>query len=186
MIQVEQALLDTFKSRKEVTSNLEILKLLTYQRVLNPGSKLYTQQRQNELFGQWQIDENKMYRSLKRLASAKENIQLQAHEGIKGNVGRVSTLVFYDVTNYYFEIDFSDPDYTDETTGEIIEGFRKLGPCKHNSGNPIVQLGLFMDANGIPISYKLFKGNTTDPKTYLPAIKQVKKTVWIRTHHRRR
>lgn len=175
MIQVEQALLDTFKSRKEVTSNLEILKLLTYQRVLNPGSKLYTQQRQNELFGQWQIDENKMYRSLKRLASAKENIQLQAHEGIKGNVGRVSTLVFYDVTNYYFEIDFSDPDYTDETTGEIIEGFRKLGPCKHNSGNPIVQLGLFMDANGIPISYKLFKGNTTDPKTYLPAIKQVKK-----------
>lgn len=175
LIQVKQALMDTFDDTESVNTNLEILKLLTYQRVLNPGSKLYTHQRQHELFGNWAIDENKMYRSLKSLFLAKENIQLRAHEGIINNIGRIATLVFYDVTNYYFEIDFSDPDTLDEDTGEIKEGFRKLGPCKHNSGNPIVQLGLFMDSNGIPISYKLFKGNTTDPKTYIPAIEQVKK-----------
>ena len=175
MIEIEQALEDTYKDKEQVASYLGILKLLTYQRVLKPGSKLYTQKNQNELFGDWSIDENKMYRSLKNIALAKENIQLRAHKGIKENIGRLATLVFYDVTNYYFEIDFNDPDTTNETTGEITEGFRKRGPCKNNSGNPIVQLGLFMDGFGIPISYKLFKGNTTDPKTYLPAIEQVKK-----------
>lgn len=75
-----------------------------------------------------------MYRALKSLALAKENIQLRAHEGIKENIGRIATLVFYGVTNYYFEIDFRDPDTVDDSTGEIKEGFRKLGPCKANSG----------------------------------------------------
>ena len=64
----------------------------------------------------------------------------------------------------------------DEETGEILkEGLRKKGPCKSKSGKPIVQMGLFMDSNGIPISHTLFRGNQTDPTTYIPAIDQVKK-----------
>ena len=161
--------------RSKVSELLEVLKLLTYQRVLNPGSKLYTQKTQGDMFGDWNINENKMYRSLKDFAITKENIQVKAHEGITHHIGRQATLVFYDVTNYYFDIDNNDPDTMDEETGEITEGFRKKGPCKSKSGNPIVQLGLFMDMNGIPISYKLFKGNTVDVKTYIPAIEQVKK-----------
>ena len=179
MINVKEALKDTFDDSNKATELLEVLKLLTYQRVLKPGSKLYTQKSQSNLFGSWDINENKMYRSLKDLFLAKENIQVRAHEGIMHHIGRQATLVFYDVTNYYFDIDYNDPDIVDEVTGEITEGFRKKGPCKAKSGNPIVQLGLFMDTNGIPISYKLFKGNTVDAKTYIPAIEQVKKQFGI-------
>ena len=179
MINVKEALKDTFDDSNKATELLEVLKLLTYQRVLKPGSKLYTQKSQSNLFGSWDINENKMYRSLKDLFLAKENIQVRAHEGITHHIGRQATLVFYDVTNYYFDIDYNDPDIVDEVTGEITEGFRKKGPCKAKSGNPIVQLGLFMDTNGIPISYKLFKGNTADAKTYIPAIEQVKKQFGI-------
>jgi len=50
---------------------------------------------------------------------------VRAHEGITHHVGRQATLVFYDVTNYYFDIDYNDPDIVDEVTGEITEGFRK-------------------------------------------------------------
>ena len=175
MLDVKEAFRDTFDDSDKVSELLDVLKLLTYQRVLKPGSKLYTQRSQNNLFGSWHINENKMYRSLKDLFLAKENIQVRAHEGIKTHIGRQATLVFYDVTNYYFDIDSNDPDTVDEETGEIKEGFRKKGPCKAKSGNPIVQLGLFMDTLGIPITYKLFKGNTVDVKTYIPAIEQVKK-----------
>lgn len=59
LIQIKQALIDTFEDSEAVKTNLEILKLLTYQRVFNPGSKIYTHQRQQELFGKWKVDENK-------------------------------------------------------------------------------------------------------------------------------
>ena len=180
MIRIKESLMDTFDDSNKVSELLELLKLLTYQRVLNPKSKLYTQKTQGDMFGNWKIKENKMYRSLKNLSIAKENIQVKAHEGIRHHIGRQATLVFYDVTNYYFDIDNNDLDTLDEETGEITEGFRKKGPCKAKSGNPIVQLGLFMDTNGIPISYKLFKGNTVDVKTYIPAIEQVKKQFGIK------
>ncbi|HFU4056235.1 TPA: IS1634 family transposase, partial [Streptococcus suis] len=64
--------------------------------------------------------------------------------------------------------------------GEIIKvGLRRRGPSKEHRPKPIVQLGLFMDTNGIPISYKLFRGNQTDPVTYLPAVEEVKKQFGI-------
>jgi transposase len=154
---------------------IDTLKLLVFQRILNPGSKLYTFNSQKELFGNWDIEENTLYRSLAGLAKSKERIQLEAHKRITETTNRTGALVFYDVTNYYFDIDFDDPDTLDETTGETKQGLRKKGPCKAKSGNPIVQLGLFMDTNGIPISYQLFRGNFTDPITYIPAIEQVKK-----------
>lgn len=175
VLNIREALKMTFDDSNKVNDHLNLLKLLTYQRILKPGSKLYTQKSQKDLFGKWAIKENKMYRSLKDLSLAKDNIQIKAHEGIKSHIGREATLVFYDVTNYYFDIDYNDPDTIDEETGEVKQGFRMKGPCKAKSGNPIVQLGLFMDSNGIPISYKLFKGNTVDVKTYIPAIEQVKK-----------
>jgi len=154
----------------------EILRLLVFSRILNPQSKSKTVENQSLLWGDWNIDRQHMYRSLKHFASAKEEIQLAAHHSILKNIGREAMLVFYDVTNYYFEIDLNDEDIIDEETGEILEeGLRKRGPSKERRPKPIVQLGLFMDTNGIPISYKLFRGNQVDSITYLPAIEQVKK-----------
>ena len=78
------------------------------------------------------------------------------------------------MTNYYFESDVIDTQIIDEQARVIEEGLRRRGPSKENRHNPIIQLGLFMDTNGIPISYKLFKGNEVDPTTYIPAVIEVK------------
>lgn len=154
----------------------QILKLLVFSRVLNPTSKSRTVKNQSLLWGDWRVEELQMYRSLSYLSLVKEEIQLSVHNSVANHIGRDATLVFYDVTNYYFETDLDDEDLIDEQTGEIIEeGLRRRGPSKERRPKPIVQMGLFMDSNGIPISYKLFRGNLTDPVTYLPAIEQVKK-----------
>jgi len=154
----------------------EILRLLVFGRILNPQSKSKTVESQALLWGNWNVERQQMYRSLKYFDRVKEDIQLATHHSIVKHIGREAMLVFYDVTNYYFEIDLDDDDVVDEETGEILtEGLRRRGLSKERRPKPIVQLGLFMDTNGIPISYKLFRGNQVDSITYLPAIEQVKK-----------
>lgn len=155
------------------------LKLLVFQRVLNPASKLATVESQGELFGEWDINLNAIYRHLDLLNEIKEDVQLHLHKEISRLTNREGRLVFYDVTNYYFETDIPDTEEISEN-GEILkEGLRRRGPSKEHRPKPIVQLGLFMDMNGIPISYKLFRGNQTDPITYLPAVEEVKKQFGI-------
>lgn len=174
-LKIPEAIKSVFSNTKKIKQYQKVLKLLVYQRILNPGSKLYTLNTQKEMFGNWDVNENTLYRSLLPLSKAKQEIQFKAHQSITETIGRTGTLVFYDVTNYYFEIDFDDEDVEDEQTKEITKGVRKKGPCKAKSGKPIVQLGLFIDTKGIPISYQLFSGNETDPITYIPTIEQVKK-----------
>ena len=167
---------DFMKKNKRIKYDIsKILKLLTYQRILSPKSKLATVKSQEELFGAWNITENQMDRGLDKLNDLKKDIQLAVHNNIKNTIGRTATLVFYDVTNYYFETDMDDIDIVDENNEVIEKGMRKRGPGKENRKNPIVQMGLFMDSNGIPITHMLFPGNETDPVTYLPAIEEVKK-----------
>lgn len=156
-----------------------LLKLLVYQRVIDPGSKLRAINHQSLLWGEWNFGKDDVYRGLSLLEPIKREIQLACHESITKHMGRNAMLVFYDVTNYYFETDLDDTDSIDEETGEITEGLRRRGASKEKRPKPIVQMGLFMDSNGIPISYELFRGNATDPTTYLPAIEQVKKQFGI-------
>jgi transposase len=78
---------------------------------------------------------------------------------------RKASLVFYDVTNFYFEIDGPDEDTDDE------KGVRKMGVCKEERKLPIVQMGLFMDEQGFPISIEMFPGNTLDHQTVTDALK---------------
>ncbi|HFU4500129.1 TPA: IS1634 family transposase, partial [Streptococcus suis] len=155
------------------------LKLLVFQRILNPTSKLATVEAQADLFGDWDLNLNAIYRHLDTLNEVKNQIQLHLHQEISRLTKREGRLVFYDVTNYYFETDVPDSEEQSDD-GEIIKvGLRRRGPSKEHRPKPIVQLGLFMDTNGIPISYKLFRGNQTDPVTYLPAVEEVKKQFGI-------
>ncbi|HFU3985845.1 TPA: IS1634 family transposase, partial [Streptococcus suis] len=155
------------------------LKLLVFQRILNPTSKLATVEAQADLFGDWDLNINAIYRHLDTLNEVKNQIQLHLHQEISRLTKREGRLVFYDVTNYYFETDIPDSEEQSDD-GEIIKvGLRRRGPSKEHRPKPIVQLGLFMDTNGIPISYKLFRGNQTDPVTYLPAVEEVKKQFGI-------
>lgn len=156
----------------------EILKLLVFQRILNPSSKIATLKSQELLYGSWNVESNGIYRSLSYLNTIKNDLQLEIHNNISKDIGREASLVFYDVTNYYFESDYADEDTVDDE-GNTVKSLRKLGPSKEKRRNPIVQMGLFLDKNGIPISYQLFPGNQTDPITYLPAIQQVKKQFGI-------
>ena len=170
--------LKTVKSKSDYDL-AQILKLLVYQRILNPDSKLATYASQVDLFGNWEISLNAIYRSLDKLNTLKEDLQLHLHKEVSRMTKREARLVFYDVTNYYFETDIPDEAIISEE-GEILkEGLRRRGPSKEHRPKPIVQLGLFMDSNGIPISYKLFRGNQTDPITYLPAVREVKQQFGI-------
>lgn len=80
-------------------------------------------------------------------------------------------IIYYDVTNFYFEIEDPDEDIDDD--GNIIEkGQRKMGVSKEQRRQPIVQMGLFMDDDGIPIAIESFSGNTLDHLTLRPALKR--------------
>lgn len=89
-------------------------------------------------------------------------MQQYLHENIAKQYGRVTDLIYYDVTNYYFEIDLEDE-------------LRKRVPCKEKKHDPIVQMGLVVDSQSTPISYQIYPGNTHDSETYLPQMAEFKK-----------
>lgn len=165
------------KQSKSKTDHNQMMRLLVAQRILDPKSKLRSIQSQGNLFGEFAFATQEVYRSLDSFSLLSEEIQLKMHQTISKNIGRTGALVFYDVTNYYFETDLDDE--PEEINGETIPAFRKRGPSKEKRPNPIVQMGLFMDTNGLPIAYRLFPGNCVDVKTYLPAIEQIKKQFGI-------
>ncbi|MDD5292820.1 MAG: IS1634 family transposase [Candidatus Izemoplasmatales bacterium] len=141
----------------------EILELLVYSRALNPSSKKKTYEDKGNYFFElpdFSLDD--VYRSLSHLSSMKDELTLHLHKRIQETRGRDCSLVFYDVTNYYFE-------------SENMEGLRQKGVSKENRETGIVQMGLFIDNEGIPITYELFPGNTNDMATMRPILEKIKK-----------
>lgn len=139
-----------------------IMKMLVFSRLLMPASKKKSYENKNYFFEKNNYSLGDVYRSLSFFNKHKENLKLWINDKIKENYGRDTSLVYYDVTNYYFET-------------EKIEEFRRKGVCKEHRPNPIVQMGLFMDNNGLPITYQLFPGNTNDCLTYRPNLSTMKK-----------
>lgn len=149
-------------------------KLLSFGRVLFPDSKLGTfEERGRYLFPVTKSEAVKdVYAVLDSLDEKAEGIQRRMNLKIGQTVGRNTEVCFYDVTNYYFEIGENDRDETDEQGQVTRAGLRKKGVSKEKRSEPIVQMGLFLDDNGIPISYQLFSGNKTDQTTLRPAMKK--------------
>lgn len=139
----------------------EILKLLTFGRFLQPASKSGTCEQQTSYFREFNTELKDIYRALDVLNNEKENLQMHLHKVITKQYARDCTLVFYDVTNYYFET-------------EVQDELRKKGVSKEHRPQPIVQMGLFIDQNSIPIGYKLFSGNTNDTSTMIPILEEMK------------
>jgi transposase len=160
-----------YKSEYDVN---KILKLLVYSRILSPDSKKGTFEAKDRFFNMnFDFSLDDLYRSLSIMNDFKADLEVWIHEQIKESIGRDASLVFYDVTNYYFEIEYDDEDETDEEEN-ISEGLRKKGVSKEFRPQPIVQMGMFIDRNGIPIAYKLFSGNTNDKVTLLPVLEEMK------------
>lgn len=174
--------LNQIKSNSKIEYDLNgLTKLLVFGRILEPSSKKKTFEERNKyLFPIVNSNEIKeIYRCLDVLSENSKKIQNRMNTKIKNSsIGRNTNLTYYDVTNYYFETMYGDDDvYELDENNEIIKdengnptivkkGFRKKGVSKENSKGPIVQMGLFIDNNGIPVSHKLFPGNTQDKTTF--------------------
>lgn len=175
-------LLREIKSNSKIEYDLNgITKLLVFGRILNPQSKKKTfENKDNYLFPVTTCEDiNQLYRALDVLDKNFKKIQNRMNTKIKNSsIGRNTELTYYDVTNYYFETMYGDEDiYAIDENGEIKKdakgkpiilekGIKKNGVSKENKKEPIVQMGLLMDNNGIPVSYKLFPGNTQDKTTF--------------------
>ena len=146
--------------KNEVDLN-ELLKLLVFSRILDPASKKATWENQSNFFQPFRIEKNSVYRGLSSMSEIKEDLQAFLHKQVSASYSRDCSLVFYDVTNYYFEIDEEDD-------------VKKVGMSKQKQTTPIIQMGLFIDSNGLPICYKLFPGNTADTSTLIPIVNEMK------------
>ena len=131
-----------------------IFKLLVFDRVLFPSSKRGAWYHKDRFFEKMDFSLEDVYHSLSFFSTHKDAYLKALHTRISKLYGRDTSLVYYDVTNYYFEIDTEDR-------------MRKKGVSKEHRPEPIVQMGLFMDERGLPISYGLYPGNQNDCTTLL-------------------
>ena len=156
-----------------------IVRLLVYGRLLDPASKLATVG-QN---GLWHVPiagdayDGSVYDALDVISENSAKMLRRMDTCIRRGAGRNAKTVFYDVTNFFFETPWPDADALDDDGNVVAKGLRKLGVSKENRKQPIVQLGLFMDDNGIPISFGMFPGNTLDHHTLKPAMKKTVDTL---------
>jgi len=167
--------LNQHKSNTKIEYDLNgIAKLFVFGRTLWPDSKLGTfASRDRYLFGVAKTaSEREIYRALDGLDAKADAIQKRMNTKIRATIGRNTEVCFYDVTNFWFEIGQNDEDEIDADGIVIRKGLRKKGVSKEKRGEPIVQMGLFIDDNGIPIAYRLFPGNNTDQTTLRPALEK--------------
>jgi len=160
---LERFLINRRQATKFEYNTSTIMKLLIISRILSPGSKKRAFDEREKYFdfeGNKKFDLVSIYRALSHFSKLSKDIQLLIHNRVSKHYGRKTNLVYYDITNYYFEIDKEDD-------------LRKKGYSKENKRSPIVQLGLSMDEEGIPISYELFPGNESEKLHLRPAVSEL-------------
>lgn len=135
-----------------------VLANLIYARILSPSSKLSSFEYMQELIETPEFELHDVYRALDVLEKESENIQAQIYENTKKD--RNDAILYYDCTNFFFEI-------------EEESGIRKYGKSKEHRPNPIVQFGLFLDGNGIPLAFTVFPGNENEQPTLIPMEKKI-------------
>ena len=143
---------------------LGFIRLLIYGRILNPASKIASMNQNNDYYSEIikNIYEYNVYDTLDFLYNYRSNLTNWINKRLINKFHRTTNVIYYDVTNFFFEID--EPDDNDS--------LRKMGVSKENRKQPIVQMGLFMDEQGIPISIETFPGNTLDHMTMQESLKK--------------
>lgn len=133
----------------------EILSYLVYARIIYPSSKLETFKQCHNFIHQPKFKLHDEYRALSYIAQNMDFIQESLFNNSKNVIDRNSNVIYYDCTNYFFEIDNEDD-------------LRKYGVSKEHKPNPIVGMGLFMDGDGLPLSCNIYPGNMNEQKTLIP------------------
>jgi Transposase DDE domain len=152
-----------------------IFSLLTFNRFLFPSSKKQAYETKDYFFESFDFSLPDVYRALDYFADYSNDIQEHLHKKVCELIGRNNQLGYYDVTNYYFEIPYEDEDEYDENGIVVKKGQKKRGPSKENRKDPIIQMGLLMDSNGIPMAFNTFSGGESEKLSLLPTIRRVKK-----------
>ena len=137
-----------------------VLSRLIYSRIIYPSSKLKTLELSNNFIEQSNFDYNHILRSLEIISKETDFIQSELYKNSKKYSKRNDKILYYDCTNYYFEIEQED-------------GIKQYGISKENRPNPIVQMGLFLDGDGIPLAFNINPGNTNEQVTLQPLEKQI-------------
>lgn len=132
-----------------------ILSMLLYTRILYPGSKLSSLEDAKNFIEQPKVDIHQVYRALSLLSKESDGIQAAVYKNSLKLGTRHDKVIYYDCTNYYFE-------------SEEENGLRQYGRSKENRPNPIVQMGLFTDMDGIPLAFCINPGNTAETTTLKP------------------
>ena len=163
LLGIERAIRNACRGRRLGFDCNAAMRLLVADRLLDGGSKLSAWAGRGKWFFEAKLSGDDVYRSLDVLAGARDPVvgamnKSMAAAGLRAPGGNV----FYDVTNYYFEIDDAD-------------GLRRKGVSKEHRPDPIVQMGLLQDRNGLPIAYRLFPGNTADCLTMIPVLADMKR-----------
>lgn len=138
----------------------DILSMLVYSRIIFPGSKKSSLENSQKFIEQPKCSLHQIYRALELLAKENDYLQAELYKNSQSIVSRKTDILYYDCTNYYFETEEADD-------------FRKYGISKEHRPNPIVQMGLFMDAEGIPLSFSLFEGNKNEQPSMSPLEKKI-------------
>lgn len=159
--------LDVFFKNKSRYENFayntnSIMMMLIVSGLLSPGSKKKAGEEKDRYFERFNFSLADVYRSLSHFSKIATEFQRYLNTRISAKYGRNTKTIYYDITNFYFKVDDGDE-------------FRKLGPCKEKRRDPIVQMGLAMDADGIPLHYELFPGNRVDKETFRPVIGEIRR-----------
>lgn len=179
--------LDKFWNWKTRNRNMkfrtdQIFRLLSFSRALYPGSKRHTLNNKGvffEPFDGFSLDD--IYHALDIIAEHQEALQKWIFEHSAKLTKRDLSVTYFDCTNYYFDIGRPDVDSLDaegnpvDKNGNVVPAkYRKRGPEKNHRPDPIVEMGLLMDKNGIPVAYDLFPGNESEKVHMRPIINRVK------------
>lgn len=147
---------DKISKKYKITFDLDvILSRLLYGRVLFPSSKLATYQHSSKFIEQPNFDIQHVYRALEVISKEMDFIQSSLYSNSLKLSKRNTGILYYDCTNYFFEI-------------EQEEGLKQYGFSKEHRPNPIIQMGLFMDGDGVPLAFNLNSGNTNEQVTLKP------------------
>lgn len=152
---------DTISNKYKFEYNLdEILSRLIYSRIIYPSSKLATYNLSKKFIEQPSFELQHIYRALEIIAKECDFIQSELYKNSLNYSKRNTAVLYYDCTNYFFEI-------------EQQSGLRQYGPSKEHRPNPITQMGLFMDGDGIPLAFNISSGNTNEQETLTPTERKI-------------
>jgi len=138
----------------------DILSMLVYSRIIAPGSKLSSLESAQHFLEQPKCELHQIYRALEVIAKENDFFQSELYKNSQNVFNRKKEILYYDCTNYYFEIEDEDD-------------FRKYGLSKEHRPNPIVQMGMFMDADGIPLAFSVFDGKQNEQPSMSPLEKKI-------------